>query len=145
AGSDMFLAKHFWNKEKVCVIENGVYIPESSEIKVREPIRFGSVGRMVQLKGQHFLLRAFKEIDRKLAPLNHPYELHFFGSGPEERSLKAAAEASESNSSIYFHGTVIDREKIYSRIDVLIVSSVTEGLSLVIMEAMARGICVIAT
>ena len=46
---------------------------------------------------------------------------------------------------VYFHGMVLDRERIFSSIDMLVMCSETEGLSMSIMEAMARKKPVIAT
>ena len=46
---------------------------------------------------------------------------------------------------VAFHGVVMERGEIYEQIDLLVVTSRAEGLSLAIMEAMARSIPVIAT
>jgi glycosyltransferase involved in cell wall biosynthesis len=45
----------------------------------------------------------------------------------------------------FFHGDVIDRQQIYEAMDILVVASRMEGSSLAVMEAMARGIVVVAT
>jgi glycosyltransferase involved in cell wall biosynthesis len=102
------------------------------------PIRVGSVGRLVELKGQRFV------IDAVAAIRSAPVELHVFGDGPDRSALEAHARQRLPGRAI-FHGSVIDRERIYENIDILAVSSRMEGLSLVIMEAMARSIPVVAT
>ena len=55
------------------------------------------------------------------------------------------ANKSVNDVSITFHGLVTERDVIYKAIDVLVMTSETEGLSLAIMEAMAHSIPVIAT
>lgn len=145
AGCEVFLRNHKWPKEKLNIIENGTYLPESFKISTQLPIRFGSVGRMVKLKGQSILMDAIKALitgDHKLE--SEQFVLDFYGSGPVEDDLKELSNELPSGL-VTFHGEVKDIEKIYENIDVLIVASQSEGLSMVIIEAMARGIPVIAT
>jgi glycosyltransferase involved in cell wall biosynthesis len=71
--------------------------------------------------------------------------MHLFGDGPERESLERFALRELPGIPVEFHGTVVDRERIYRAIDVLAVGSRTEGQSMAIMEAMSRGVPVIAT
>lgn len=141
---DAFVKRSGWHSHDLRVIENGVYIPQAKKSEKRHPIRFGSVGRMVDIKGQPHLLNAIDQLRFSDAQTS-PFELHFFGSGPMEAELREHAARNSNSGSIFFHGSVMNRDKIYESIDVLVVSSESEGLSLVILEAMARGIPVIAT
>jgi glycosyltransferase involved in cell wall biosynthesis len=103
-----------------------------------ERIRVGNVGRLVELKGQRYLVDAVA-----LSGLPN-LELHIFGEGPERAALEQHA-ARVLPGRLFLHGAVMDRNRIYEQIDILAVASRTEGLSLVIMEAMAREIPVVAT
>jgi glycosyltransferase involved in cell wall biosynthesis len=108
---------------------------------VRQPgsrIRIGNVGRLVELKGQRHLVDAVALLDVPNA------ELHIFGDGPERAALEQRA-ARVLPGRLFLHGAVLDRDRIYEHIDVLAVASRMEGLSLVIMEAMAREIPIVAT
>jgi L-malate glycosyltransferase len=145
AGLESFVSTYGFNEKKMLTIENGVYIPHIQHKVVEGGIRFGSVGRMVLLKGQHHLLAAIKELELLGENDLSTFSLSFFGSGPEEANLRLLTSALTNAERVAFAGTVIDREAIYRAIDVLIVCSESEGFSLVIMEAMARGIPVIAT
>jgi len=146
-GMEVFKLDHRWNPERLKVIENGVYIPQQQQRTLHTPMRFGSVGRMVALKGQKYLLDSVAKIQSHSGGQNtfEGFEIHFFGSGPLEKALKLHANRINDKTKIEFHGVELDREKIYQEIDALIVSSSSEGMSLVIMEAMARGIPIIAT
>jgi glycosyltransferase involved in cell wall biosynthesis len=142
---DAFNTQFNWPKRKTVVIENGVYIPVDSPRSPAYPLRFGSVGRMIALKGQKNLLQSSADLCAEHgAKSRELFELHFYGSGPLEEELRNRA-AEITDAGIFFHGEVSDISSIYNNLDVLIVASETEGLSMVIIEAMAHGIPVIAT
>ena len=101
-----------------------------------------SVGRLVPLKGQQFLLEAIAALPETE---RQRISVQIFGDGPDRERLEAIAGNTLKDIPVVFHGNVMDREEIYRQIDVLAVTSRTEGLSLAIMEAMARQIPVIAT
>lgn len=145
SGYDVFLANQHWNEERMRVISNGVFTPDSYQCSTAVPVRFGSVGRMVPVKAQWDLLEAVDRLSRILGPeFANKFELKFFGSGPLEGQLREQAEGL-SLDNIAFCGEEPDIEKIYEQIDVIVVSSESEGLSMVIMEGMARGRPAIAT
>ena len=147
AGLEAFRIHYPWHQSKLKVIENGVLVPSTAPKKrsgsiTDRPFRIGSVGRMVALKGQINLLKALQQIKNQHKTIP---EVHFFGSGPEQDVLQKFVEEQQLESLVFFHGTVLNRQKVYDSIDLLVVCSETEGLSLAIMESMARGIPVIAT
>ncbi|OUR85150.1 hypothetical protein A9Q75_00165 [Colwellia psychrerythraea] len=140
---EVFHQTHGWTDIPSYVIDNGVLIkPLCSSIKESTKLHIGSVGRMIPLKNQLSLLRSIvllpEEIQREV-------EVNFFGDGECLSQLKQFYQNNITNIAVNFHGMVSDRELIYSKIDVLVVTSETEGLSMVIIEAMANRIPVIAT
>lgn len=145
AACDVFRTKFNWPERQLVVIENGVYIPTGISRAPAHPLRFGSVGRMIELKGQKHLLQSIAGLAARYGDKTRElFELHFYGSGPLEQELKEQA-AGIAGAAIEFHGEVSDISSIYNNLDVLIVASETEGLSMVIIEAMAHGVPVIAT
>ncbi len=106
----------------------------------KAPFIFLHVGRLAAEKDVHLLLEAFA-MARRMLPLG---SVHFIvaGSGPEERALRASAGADTT-----FLG-VLDRERtlprLYASADAFLFASQTETLGLVILEAMASGVPVIA-
>ena len=123
------------------VLEFGVDIPSRrSRPRARDGrVRIGCVGRLVEVKGQQILIDAMTRLRSAV-----PHELHLFGDGPDRARLQALAQQVDCGQ-LYFHGTVLDREEIYRDLDILVVASRMEGLSLAVMEAMAREIAVVAT
>ncbi|WP_114764516.1 glycosyltransferase family 4 protein [Vibrio rhodolitus] len=65
---------------------------------------------------------------------------HLYGTGPLAESL-----AKEGSSNVQFHGHQKEMNRCWSKISVLVICSHFEGLPMVALEAMARGIVVIAT
>jgi len=144
-GKEVFSLNHSWNPEKLLVVHNGIELPvNASEKAGSRPIRFGSVGRMERVKSQLSLLDAVKLLDEVPADEKAPLVLRFFGEGPLESELKAKS-GEIKDTKIEFCGQQPDLEKLYREIDVLVVVSESEGLSMAILEAMSRGIPVIAT
>lgn len=125
------------------VIRNGVPVAVAPPIRtIGTRLRLGAVGRLVELKQQKLILDAVAALP---ADIRHRVEIHLFGDGPERDDLAHRASTVLAGVPVVFHGTVLDRENIYAHVDVLVVSSRTEGLSMAMLEAMARAVPVIAT
>jgi glycosyltransferase involved in cell wall biosynthesis len=101
-----------------------------------EPLRYLFVGRLIERKGVDLLLRAFHELERG--------ELWIAGDGPIRSELE---NATASDQRVHFLGHLKDQalHELYSETDVLVVPSWYEPWGLVINEALAHGIPVIAT
>jgi len=136
-GANVFHANHGWNNKQLHVIDNGVEVDLNFQPnRVTDKLRIGSVGRMVELKGQIDLLRMAKNLPLHL---QEKIEIHFYGNGPCFDSLQQYWQSEIPHMCVVFHGMITDRTKIYGELDVLVVTSETEGLSLAIIEAMAFG------
>lgn len=100
------------------------------------------VGRLVEKKGVTYLIEAMKEVDAILV---------IVGDGPLRNQLEEQAE--ELGNRVQFLGakTHSELQVIFASADILVIPSVTardgdqEGLGLVILEAMASGLPVIAS
>jgi glycosyltransferase involved in cell wall biosynthesis len=91
-------------------------------------------------KGQKFLLRALTQS----AFLRDQALTLFVGDGPDEASLKDEVDRMGLNSAVRFTGWC-DTASLYPGIDVLVISSRFEGMPLVMLEALASNVPVIAT
>jgi glycosyltransferase involved in cell wall biosynthesis len=105
----------------------------------REDFVVGWVGRLSREKGPDVLLDA-------LRPLNGvPLTVSMIGDGVEQRPLQARAADLGIAERIRWHGVVPDAERVFPAFDVLVLSSRTEGTPMVLFEAMAAGIPIVAT
>ncbi|MEE2000417.1 glycosyltransferase family 4 protein [Alkalimonas sp. MEB108] len=132
-------------QEKSTLIYNGirpVRLDPVVKATDRGVIRLGQVGRFVPLKAQKLLIQALHRLSPKQ---RQGFELHFFGDGPLLDDCRHQAESLQQDMGITFHGLEMDKSRIYQSIDVLVVTSETEGLSLVMLEALSAGCLVIAT
>lgn len=131
------------------VIYNGIDFSriENAREKVshRSPMKLLCVGRMMQEKGQAFLIKMLPDILRKFPQV----QLHFCGSGPEEVRLKSLAESQLVNESVHFHGW-LDYDAVY---EMMCNSSIIlqpsdgsqEGFGLSLVEAVASDSCVVVS
>lgn len=142
-GLENFHRVHQWDSVPNYVIDNGVLIkPVDKKLSKQARFKIGSVGRMIPLKNQISLLRAVTLLPKSL---QEQLEVHFFGDGGCLKLLQAYDTEQNWQTKVVFHGMVNDRNIIYSSFDLLAVTSETEGLSMVIIEAMANKIPVVAT
>lgn len=100
----------------------------------------GSVGRLDPVKDIPALLAALVEVRR-----TQPAEAVIIGDGPERARLEAAAFACDVARYVHFLGYRHDARAWLAGSDVYVNCSISEGVSLTILEAMAAGVPVIAT
>jgi L-malate glycosyltransferase len=137
--------------DKVNVIYNGIDVgplPESSaRARVRQQlgldertIVIGTVARLDPVKDLQTLVRSLG------APsIGGPMTLLVIGDGPERSRIAAAAREAGVDSLVRFLGHRDDARDLLAGCDLYANSSISEGISLTILEAMAAGLPVIAT
>jgi glycosyltransferase involved in cell wall biosynthesis len=101
-----------------------------------------TVGRLVELKGHRYLIEA---LAAALPSLPRPVRLVVFGDGPLGPALRARAAAAGIADLVVFAGFRDDVARLLPAIDVLVFSSVSEGLPMALLEAMAAGRCIVAS
>ncbi len=99
-------------------------------------LKFLFIGRYDRVKGLPELNRAIKQLET----VNENWEFHFVGPIPIGKRLKPAC--------CIYHGEVYQKEDLVNVIDncdVVVCTSISEGMPNVILEGMARGLAVLAT
>jgi glycosyltransferase involved in cell wall biosynthesis len=99
-----------------------------------------TAGRLHPQKGQWHLLRAFAKIRRNVA-----CRLAILGTGELEAYLRGLAKDLSVEQDVYFLGWQQNPFKYLAKANVFVLPSVSEGLPLVLLEAMACRLPVIAT
>ena len=104
-------------------------------------IQFAAMGRLHEVKNYPLMLQAFKAVSET----NRDICLSIAGSGPLENELKNLVDQLHINDKVRFLGNVRDVPSLLNKMDVLLLSSVSEACPMVIIEAMASGLPVVAT
>ncbi|HZX93944.1 MAG TPA: glycosyltransferase family 4 protein [Myxococcales bacterium] len=132
---------------RVPVIANGVPLDAASfaprDIARREMgipdgvVAVGYAGGLREIKGPDKLLEAFLD---KFADRGDVH-LYLIGAGPMEPSLRAAARG---HANVHFTGLIPGASRLLTALDVYAQTSLSEGRSLSMLEAMAAGLPTVA-
>jgi glycosyltransferase involved in cell wall biosynthesis len=99
----------------------------------------GWVGRVTPEKGLDVLLDALPHLDDLLLTLS------VVGDGRERPRLEAGTEVAKAAGRVQWHGSVPDAGPLFPAFDLFVLSSRTEGTPMVLFEAMAAEVPIVAT
>lgn len=147
------LIQRKYNKKKLSVILNGVFVPEKRSIKntrkaIRKEFEFDDsdivvciIGRLVPLKNHDLFIKAAS----RLSSTNACFKFMIVGDGPLFDSLNKMSKDRGLENKVIFTGWRNDINSILSGVDIYVICSTIEGLNISILEAMASGKPVIGT
>ncbi|NUU98315.1 GT4 family glycosyltransferase PelF [Marinitoga sp. 1138] len=145
--NQMFEKELCEDESKMQVIPNGIDYDRFSKLKYREekdPFIVGLVGRVVEIKDIKTAIKAAKMVKEKIKN----FKLYIIGPTDEEKEYyeecKQMIRLFKLEDTIEFTGKVNVLD-YYPKLNVLLLSSVSEGQPLVILEAFAAGIPVVTT
>jgi len=101
----------------------------------------GAVGRLAPVKGFGYLLTAMQEV----VPQYPRCRLIIAGDGPLKQELESLCDRLGLGQFVHFAGFLEDMEEFFTRIDVFLMPSLSEGLPMALLEAMACGKACIAS
>ena len=129
--------------QEIGVIYNGVDWVEELPIKKEEKFIVVSTSRLTERKGLNYLIEAFG----KFCKGKDDVELRLYGGGDKREMLEGIVKNLGIEGKITFLGEQ-PREVVYEDIggySVFVIPSKNEGMSNSMLEAMARGLPIIAT
>jgi glycosyltransferase involved in cell wall biosynthesis len=135
------------------VVSNGIEEPaarpdaERTALKRRmgvsaEELLFASIGRLEEQKGHTYLLRAFAKL---VLEEGGAARLVLLGDGTLRAALEQEAHALGIGDRVVFGGIRDDVLELLLAIDVVVFSSLFEGLPVALLEAMATARCIVTT
>ena len=99
----------------------------------------GWVGRMIPVKGGDVFLKALAQLS------DLPLSAVMVGDGPERRSLESLARASGLGDRVRFVGQIPDAGRLHRAFDLFALTSRSEGMPIVLLEAMAAQVPALAS
>lgn len=145
-GRQYYAAKGVAPEGKSSVILNGIPVEKFQAFRAapgsrRPKLRFGTIGRCVRAKAHQDLLEAFGRIAQELPEA----ELEIWGYGELQPELENRIAAMGMGERVHFRGPAENPAEVLRNMDVFVLSSISEGLPLVILEAMAAGLPIVST
>jgi glycosyltransferase involved in cell wall biosynthesis len=137
---DTLLRKNGFNKSRVAVIHNGVFLPAiTRDHRNSSSYIIGSAGRFVPIKNYPLFIKI-----AYLCKKEPGIHFNLAGDGPDHLLLENLVRAKSLESTFKFCGHTPTMQGFYQEIDVFVNTSLHEGIPMSILEAMAYGIPVIA-
>jgi 1,2-diacylglycerol 3-alpha-glucosyltransferase len=141
----------FGVKKPIVVIPSGVDLEKFGKqkkgfLRKKTGIQKGKillyVGRLGNEKSVDFLIKAFQKVHDK-DPLAN---MVLVGDGPEKENLKQLTKVLNIERNVYFTGLIDQKDisKVYTDASVFVFASQTETQGIVILEALASGLPVVA-
>jgi glycosyltransferase involved in cell wall biosynthesis len=133
--------------QSVKVIPYGMDLHDYPEIPIRsksksEPWKILSLCELTRRKGVDLMIESAPEVAKIVGPI----EFHIFGTGDDEKNLKAqAANLPIGNHRLFFHGRIFSPYNRLQEFDLLCLPTRSDNFPLAIMEAMLAGLPVLST
>jgi len=129
---------------KIVVIPNAVDPVDFADahppacIFERRPVPIGFIGRLDPVKRIGDLLEAVQRLDELV-------HLHIFGEGAARPAIEMCISALRVEEDVTLHGAIRRPQEALQQVGILVLPSDAEGFGLVLIEAMAAGVNVVAT
>ncbi len=133
--------------EKIVVIPNAVDLSDrgtggspvvADHGRPARATKVGFIGRLDPIKRVPDLVAAVEQ-------LLHAVTLDIYGEGPARRAIETTIERFSMTDRTTMHGAIASPAEALKQIDCLVLPSAAEGFGLVLIEAMAAGVPVVAT
>jgi glycosyltransferase involved in cell wall biosynthesis len=143
ANADKFMGKHHQHKNVIIsnAFDNSLFYPDYS--KRNEVFTIVFSGRLVEQKDPMTFLKAMQ----LLAQHNINFEVEIYGDGVMRRKMENFVGCNNLMEKIHFKGWMKKEElaEAYQKAHVFVSTSLEEGMSVAILEAMASGLYTFAT
>ena len=146
-----YILKHYKinDNSKVNFSPLGVFTPKNIKTdKSSDVLRIGFISYFVEMKGIDYLLPAIRELKKT----DLSFMLNIAGDGPLKKKMISYIDKNNLKGNVKFHGLIKNEEKdlFFRNLEVFILPSIsngiaTDGLPVVLMEAVSYGLPIIST
>ena len=136
-----------WSGKKIFtrLIPNGIPVARFQLERPRrdnsKPFVFGAIGRLAPVKCYDLLIDAFRSVLER----EPNCELHIVGEGPLAEELRSHVIRCGLQDRAFVKPATLDVAEALRSFDAFVISSSSEGLPMVVLEAMAAGLVIVAT
>lgn len=134
--------------EKEFKQQNGIFIPNITNVEIKKRTNQKNnkiifLGRLDnEIKQIDHLISVFSNIVTKQKLYN--WQLHIYGSGNDESMLRKIVTDKNLNEYIKFKGVASDLDSIFTKYDIMCLTSAYEGLPMSLIEAGCSGLALIS-
>ena len=137
-------------EQKITTVTNGVDVVRYSPVRpVRGagtgPLWIGTVGRADRIKNQVGLLDTFQLLLERFPSPHYDLRLAIVGDGPMLSVLRELVASRGLADKVWMPGVRRDIAEVIRRFSIFVLPSLSEATPVVILEAMATGLPVVAT
>jgi len=132
------------NHKRSLFLPNGLFVDEYKCENSRSNnsiFKWISIGRLIPVKNYKSLIVACKNLLSK----SHKFQLHIVGEGSEKNTLEELINNHKLEKQIKLVGTTDNVPKLLAKYDAFVISSDSEGLPMVLLEAMSSSLPVVST
>lgn len=141
---DSLVNRYGISSHRVPIVANGIdlslYRSERS-YDAGDTLEIVHIGRFEEAKNHPFIVACARELKSRGVPAR----IHLYGVGSLMESIKNRVEGEGLAESVLFHGLTSDVPSALSEADAFIFPSLYEGMPMVIAEAMAAGLPIVAS
>lgn len=150
---DYLMAKLGLRRSSIDIVYNGIPVPANfswserlrRRAEARDALGIPGDDPLLVAVGNLYPVKDHASILRAIASRTEPLRLAIAGRGGEEASLRALARELGISDRVNLLGLRDDVDQILAAADIFVQSSLSEGLPLSILEAMAAGVPIVAT
>lgn len=147
-----YIKKKACPANKIMFVPNGInlkrfnkheqdYKEIRSELGLEEEFIWLAVGRLVEVKDYHTMIKAFAEVVK----CNPHARLLIVGEGVLRETLESYVQSLQLENHIMFLGIRKDIPRLMNASDAFVISSIWEGMPMVLLEASASELPMVAT
>jgi glycosyltransferase involved in cell wall biosynthesis len=145
------LLRQLYPPSSVYVIENGIEVTAQDTERTESPcphdpkdqnLKIGIAGRLVPVKRMDTFIQAARYLKDHYHNIQATFEI--YGDGPLKSDLESLGNKLDTGSYVCFRGHVEDMPTTLRQLDLLVLTSDHEGLPMILLEAMATRVPIIA-
>ncbi|MBT1071819.1 glycosyltransferase [Geobacter chapellei] len=132
-----------FREDRVEIIHNGIELPEAFAKKDETAVDFviGSSGRLFQVKDYPLLCEVASSVAKRS---REKIRFELAGDGPQRALLEKLITHLDMKESFLLRGHQEDMDSFYEGLDLYMSTSIHEGIPMAVLEALVRGLPVIA-